>query len=97
MDGIAHIAVLWLDISIPASQSLKTKRRVLKSVKDRIRSRFNAAVAEVGELDKWQRSLCGVTMLGNDKRFLEQSMASVSQLVLSYSEIIVLDSRLEFL
>jgi uncharacterized protein YlxP (DUF503 family) len=77
----AHVAVLMVEILIPASQSLKEKRRVLKSIKDRIRAKFNVSVAEIGEHDKWQRAVLGVTAISPDKNYLMGQVEAVISLV----------------
>lgn len=75
----AHILLLMVEMRIPAVASLKEKRRVIKGIKDRLSAKFNLAVAEVGYLEEWQHSVIAVVMVGNDRRFLEQSMSQVSQ------------------
>ena len=60
------IGLLTLEIHIPDAHSLKDKRQVLRSLKDRLRARFNVAVAELDRQDTWQRSLVGVVSLSND-------------------------------
>ena len=62
-----RIGVLRIDIYIYGSSSLKGKRRVVKSLKERIRNRFNVSVAEVDNHDKWQRVSIGIACLGTDK------------------------------
>ena len=57
--------------------SLKDKRSAVRSLKDRVRSKFNASVAEVGYQDKWQRSVVVVCFVGGDKRHLESDAAHV--------------------
>jgi uncharacterized protein YlxP (DUF503 family) len=74
--GIARITLL-----IPESHSLKEKRMVLRRVKDRVRSKFNAAIAEVDDLDVWQRGVVGLALLGNDRRFVESSLDEVVRFV----------------
>lgn len=91
-----HIALLSLRLHIPASQSLKAKRMVLKSLKDRLRSRFNASVAEVGELDKWQLAEIGVCMIGSDRPHLDGAAQSVLAFVGEDRAVEVIDHVLEF-
>jgi len=62
------IQLLTIELVIPHAQSLKDKRRVLRGVKDRLRKRFNVAVAEVAYQDKWQRAVLAITMLVGDAR-----------------------------
>ena len=72
------IGLLTLEIHIPDAQSLKDKRQVLRSLKDRLRGHFNVAVAELDHQDLWQRSLVGVVAISGDAKHLEQSMAAVA-------------------
>ena len=71
------IGLLTLDINIPESRSLKDKRQVLRSLKDRLRHRFNVAVAELEHQDVWQRAVIGVVTLGDQPGFVEQSLRAV--------------------
>ena len=71
------IGVLTLEIYIPESHSLKDKRQVLRSLKDRLRRKFNVAVAELEGHDSWQRAVVGVVSLSNNAGHLEQSLRTV--------------------
>ncbi len=71
------IGLLTLEIHIPDARSLKDKRQVLRSLKDRLRGRFNVAVAELDHQDTWQRSQVGIVSLSNDEAHLEQSLQAV--------------------
>ncbi len=93
----AHIALLSFDLMIPHSASLKDKRRVIKGLKDRLRAKFNASVAEIDHLDEWQRASIGVTMISNDRRHLDSSLSAVSRLVEEAADIRLLDTRIEWL
>ena len=61
------IGVLLLDLHVPSAHSLKDRRAVIKSLKDRLRNRFNIAIAEVDATEKWQRSTLGVSTLGDHR------------------------------
>jgi uncharacterized protein YlxP (DUF503 family) len=74
------ISLLTIELMIPWARSLKDKRSAVRGLKDRLRSRFNASVAEVDYLDKWQRAVLAVCILGSDKRQLESEMTRVRQL-----------------
>jgi hypothetical protein len=71
------IGLLTLEIHIPDAHSLKDKRQVLRSLKDRLRSRFNVAVAELDHQDTWQRAQVGIVSLSNDAAHLDQSLRAV--------------------
>ena len=64
------VGVLEATFYIPGSHSLKDRRRVIRSIKDRTRHRFNVSVAEVGELDLHQRATLGVALVGNEHQFV---------------------------
>jgi uncharacterized protein YlxP (DUF503 family) len=74
------IGLLTLEIYIPEAHSLKDKRQVLRSLKDRLRGKFNVAVAELEGHDSWQRSVVGVVSLSNNNTHLEQSLRNVLEL-----------------
>jgi uncharacterized protein YlxP (DUF503 family) len=71
------IGLLTLEIHIPDARSLKDKRQVLRSLKDRLRSRFNVAIAELDHQETWQRAQIGIVSLSNDPTHLEQSLRAV--------------------
>ena len=57
------VGTLEFEVLIREAQSLKDKRRAIKSLKDRIRHRFPVSIAEVDALDHWQRSVLGACKL----------------------------------
>ena len=72
------IGLLTLEIHLTDSHSLKDKRQVLRSLKDRLRARFNVAVAELDHHDLWQRALLGVVSVSPDQRHLQQSLQAAA-------------------
>jgi uncharacterized protein len=74
---MAAIGVLTLDIHVEHSHSLKEKRHVVKSLKDRLRERFNVAVAEIDFLDSWQNSVIAAVTISNDRVRAEQILQAV--------------------
>lgn len=72
------VGLLTLEVHLPYAQSLKDKRQVLRSLKDRLRSHFNVAVAEVGHQDLWQRATVGVVSVSNDRTYLNQLLEGVA-------------------
>ncbi|HXX70676.1 MAG TPA: DUF503 domain-containing protein [Candidatus Acidoferrum sp.] len=73
------IGLLTLEIHIPDARSLKDKRQVLRSLKDRLRANFNVAVAELEHQDLWQRARVGVVSISGDGRHLEDSLQAIAQ------------------
>ncbi len=57
--------------------SLKEKRHVIKSIIQRLQSRFNISIAEVGENDKWQRSIIGFSVVSNSNKHIDSTICSV--------------------
>ncbi|MBU3758439.1 MAG: DUF503 domain-containing protein [Candidatus Omnitrophica bacterium] len=96
-DATVHIGVLYLEIFIPLSGSLKSKRSVLKSLKDRVRSRFNVSVAEVGAHDKWQRSVLAFGAVSSDKTHLDRALQGVLSFVQENHEVELISHSLEIL
>ena len=66
------VGLLTLELHIADAQSLKDKRQVLRSLKDRLRAHFNVAVAELDFEDTWQRSVVGVVTLSNEEHHVEE-------------------------
>ena len=73
------IGLLTLEIRLPAAHSLKEKRLVVRKIKDRLRARFNVAVAELDHQDLWQRALLGVVSISSDRKALESLLESVER------------------
>ncbi|HEX4770039.1 MAG TPA: DUF503 domain-containing protein [Bryobacteraceae bacterium] len=71
------IGVLTLEIHVEDSHSLKDKRHVVKSLKDRLCDRFNVAVAEIDGLDSWQSSVVAAVTVSNDRVHAEQVLQAV--------------------
>ncbi len=65
------VGVMTLDIHLPYSHSLKEKRAVLRKIRDRLRARFNVAVAELDHEDVWQEATLGVVSVSNSRPLLE--------------------------
>jgi uncharacterized protein YlxP (DUF503 family) len=71
------IGLLTLEILVNDAQSLKDKRRVLRSLKDRLQAQFNVAVAELDHQDVWQRSVVGVAGISSEESHLSELLQSV--------------------
>ena len=71
------VGLLTLEFHIQHAQSLKDKRQVLRSLKDRLRAKFNVAVAELEHHETWQRSVVGMVTISNDEGHVEESLQHV--------------------
>lgn len=93
------IAYLTLEVRIEAAHSLKDKRQVVRSLKDRLRSKFNVAVAEIEETDLWQRATLGAVSVSSSRDYLAGLMANVereAQRIANSSGAEISDSFLEY-
>ncbi|HUQ49897.1 MAG TPA: DUF503 domain-containing protein [Terriglobales bacterium] len=78
-DSAMPIAHLTLEIRIEGAQSLKDKRQVVRSLKDRLRAGFNVSVAEVEESSLWQRATVAVVAVSGSRDYLEGLMQTVEK------------------
>ncbi len=90
-------ALCRFEIFIPEGRSLKAKRSVLNRIKERLRVRFHAAVAEIDTQDLWQRGTLGVALVGTHPGGLEAGLAAMRRLVEEESrcQIVAWDARVE--
>lgn len=71
------VGVCRLSLYFPESGSLKAKRHGLRKVIDRVRAKFNAAIAEVSGQDTWQRAEVGFAVIGNDSRHVQSMVDKI--------------------
>lgn len=90
------IGALKVRLQILGAQSLKEKRKALRSIKDRI-AHLNAAIAEVDDLDKWQAATLGVAVVSNDAGHVNSMLDKLMQLMLTQDDLEVLGSDMEIL
>ena len=91
------VGVLQLELSIPSAFSLKDKRQVVKSLKDRIAHAHNVSVAEVGALDEHRRSVIGVAMVANDGRYVEGALSKLVDFVKTVHAVDLMDYQIDLL
>jgi uncharacterized protein len=73
------IAFLTMELRIEAAHSLKDKRQVLRSLKDKLRASFNVSVAELEGSDLWQRATVGVVSISGSRDYLRGLMENVER------------------
>jgi len=94
------IAFLTLELRIEGAHSLKDKRQVLRSMKDKLRNKFNVSVAELDASDLWQRATIGVVSLSGSQDYLAGLMQHVERAagrIASSTGAEITDSFVEFL
>jgi uncharacterized protein YlxP (DUF503 family) len=85
-----------IEILIRESRSLKARRRVVKSLKDRIRGKFNVSVADVGDQGVWQRSVLGVAVVTNERRLANEVLSKVLDVVSGDPRVEIVSQRMSF-
>lgn len=89
------LGVCEVELHIPGSSSLKHKRHVLRSLKDRLRRRFNVAVSEMDHHDLWQRSTLCIVTVSNDASVVHSVLSHAQRLVEGEPRVELLDVRVE--
>jgi uncharacterized protein YlxP (DUF503 family) len=89
------IAAVEITLMIPENDSLKGKRRVVKSLLEKVRHRFDAAVAEVGDNDLWRKAKIGVALVGNDRQLLEARLQQIMKFMENQHLAEIIDSQVE--
>ena len=91
------VGVLQVELSVTDAMSLKDKRRVIKSIKDRIANSHNVSIAEVGALDEHRRCILGMAMVSNDSRYVEGALSKLVDFVRTVPSVDLVDYQIELL
>jgi uncharacterized protein YlxP (DUF503 family) len=91
------LGVLSIEFLVTNSNSLKRKRMVLRSLKDRLRANFNVSVAELDGREKWQRCAFGIAAIGADTKYLNGVLDGAFGLMERSADIQILDHTIEIL
>jgi len=91
------VGLLTLELHFPQADSLKSKRLILRSLKDRIKNKFNVSIAEVDGNELWQRSVLGVACVANGAKVITQALNGVRDMILNMPSVELLNSRIEML
>ena len=89
------VGKLELEVFLPSSSSLKAKRAVLNRIKSRVRSRFNAAVAELDHQELWQRASLGVAVIGSEYGILKDTLDKIFRAVDAEADIDIVDHSID--
>ncbi len=91
------VGICVVELYIPNNHSLKDKRQVLKSIKDRVKNRFNVSLAELDEQDKWQKSELGIVTISNESKQVSTVLNNVINFIESSYEVQIVDYHIELL
>jgi uncharacterized protein YlxP (DUF503 family) len=95
VDIIMHVGAMTVELFIGESSSLKEKRRLLKSVIDKIKARFNVSIAEVDHQELWQRSTVGVSCVSNERAQIDKVFSSVLNFIDQQNMVEIIDYHYE--
>jgi uncharacterized protein len=91
------IGTAEIDLNLPGVNSLKEKRRIVKSLLARLQNKFNISIAEVENNDRYRSAGIGMAVVSNDKKHIDRVIAEIVRIIESYPEVIMLDYRVEIL
>ncbi|MDH4185561.1 MAG: DUF503 domain-containing protein [Nitrospira sp.] len=91
------VGLCTVELFIPGSQSLKDKRQVLLSLKDRLREKFNLSIAEVDGQDLWQKAVLGLACVANEGRYVNQVCDQALNVIRRIPSVEIVRSRVELL
>ena len=91
------VGTLRIVLYLHDNRSLKGKRKIVRSMVDKVKHKFNVAIAEVGSNDKWQKIELGVSTVGNDRRHIDASLSRVLSFLDSLYLAEIVDIRKEIL
>ena len=91
------VGVLQIELFIPESNSLKSKRYAIRSLKDRLKNKYNVSVAEIDNTDKWQRASLGIAAVSNESRHIQSMLGKALDLVYGDHRVEVIDSTIDYL
>ena len=91
------VGILHIDILVSDSSSLKDKRRILRRLKDRIKNKFNISVAEVDNMNKWQKTSLGIAVVSSDRKHVSSYLDGIVGFIENENRLMVLDYATEIL
>jgi len=91
------VGILKVALHIPESSSLKDKRRVLLSLRDLLKNRFNISLAEVDEQDKWQKAILAIVSVGTERVMVDKDLAKIVDFIREFNRAELLDYEVELI
>ena len=93
-----NTGICKVKLHIPESQSLKAKRRIVKSVVSRLQNQFNISIAEVDDQDLWQLATLGISCVSNSSRHDDETLTNVLNFIVqNYPELEIVDHKIEII
>jgi len=89
------VGICTMELWFPEPNSLKEKRRILKSIIDRVRSRFNVSIAEVDHNDLWQKASIGIACVANEGSHVNEVLSNVVNFVETSFDVNLIDYSIQ--
>ncbi|HOF18621.1 MAG TPA: DUF503 domain-containing protein [Phycisphaerae bacterium] len=90
------VGLLHLELHVPEAMTLKDKRRIVKGFKDRLRN-HNVSVAEVGALDSCRRAVLAVSMVGNERPYVEGALQQILNSAARHRDMVLVSEEWQWL
>jgi len=91
-----HAGICRIKLHLSHSQSLKDKRRIVKSIIARLRSQYNISIAEVDDQDLWQLVTLGIACVSNHNQHVDETLSKVMNFIVNnYPELEIIDHQTE--
>lgn len=91
-----NVGILQVKLHFPENQSLKEKRRIVKSIVTRLRNQYNVSVAEVEAQDLWQIAVLGIACVSNHNQHVNETLSRIINFIIdNYPELELVDQELE--
>jgi uncharacterized protein YlxP (DUF503 family) len=84
-----------IELLIPESRSLKEKRSILLRLLKRTQNKFNVSIAEIGDNDYWRRAKIGFSIVGNDKRYIQEKIAKLMKFIEGLNLVEIITTKIE--
>lgn len=91
------VGICFIQLYIPGSRSLKNKRQVIKSLKDKTRLNFNVSIAEVDNLNMWQRAGIGITCINISRKYIDSVFSKIIASVQKNKSVTLLDYSIDMI
>jgi len=91
------IGILKLLLFIPESNSLKDKRMVLHSLKAKMRNKFNVAITQIDDEDKWQKATLAIVGVEKDKRHMNSVLSEIINFVENFNSAELINHEMEMI
>lgn len=91
------VGILRVTLFVPNSNSLKEKRRVILSLRDLLRNKFNISLSEIDCQDKWQKSVFAIACVGTKRTFVDSALAKIIDFIRDFNHVELIDYEMEMI